>query len=450
MKSEPLLTLAENALAKALKEGADAGDVLLYNAVQMSARHRMGKAEIIERAESKGLAVRVFVEAKGGLRQASVSTSDTSEKALAELVERAVAMARISPADPYVALAPKELLATTIPDLELADTHEPSAEALKNWAAKAEDAALAVKGVTNSDGAEAAFDRSEAVLVTSNGFAQSTASTSFSLSVGVVAGSGTAMETDYDYTVARHAADIRDAATIGRSAGERAVKRLNPAKEKTAQVPVVFEPRVARSLLQEFAGAINGAAVARGSSFLDKYLGKQVFAKGISIIDDPFIRRGLASEPFDGEGVAGKKRALIEDGILTTWLLDMRSSRQLGLTTTGHAARGLGSPPSPSSTNLYMQAGTVSPEALIADIADGFYVTDAFGMGVNGVTGDYSQGASGFWIRNGQLTNPVSEMTIAGNLKAMFLNLIPANDLELRYGTNSPTLRIEGMMVAGS
>jgi len=265
-----------------------------------------------------------------------------------------------------------------------------------------------------------------------------------------IAGEGTGMERDYDHASARHECDLRGAAEIGRSAGEKAVKRLNPRKVKSQSVPVVFDPREATGLLGHFASAISGAAIARGVSFLKDKMGAQIFAPAISIIDDPLRPRGLRSKPFDGEGVATQKRPLIDKGVLTSWLLDCASARQLGLASTGHAARGTGGPPTPSATNLYMAPGTLSPEALIADIKQGFYVTELMGMGVNGVTGDYSRGAAGFWIENGRIAFPVSEVTIAGNLREMFLKLTPADDLEFRYGFNAPTCRIEGMTIAGA
>ncbi len=258
------------------------------------------------------------------------------------------------------------------------------------------------------------------------------------------------MERDYEFSSRRHAADLESAAEIGRRAGEKAVRRLGPRKVKSQSVPIVYDPRVSGGLVGHFASAISGSAIARGTSFLKKEMGKPVFAKGISIVDDPHMKRGLRSKPFDGEGVMNRRFHLIEDGVLTTWLLDTATARQLGLETTGHASRGTGGPPSPSTTNLYMEAGCLSVKELIADIRQGLYVTEMIGMGINGVTGDYSRGASGFWIENGEIAYPVSEITVAGNLKDMFLNMTPADDLEFRYGTNAPTIRVEGMTVAGS
>jgi PmbA protein len=257
------------------------------------------------------------------------------------------------------------------------------------------------------------------------------------------------MERDYDYSSALHGADLDPAEQVGRCAGERAVERLNPRKIETKRVPVVFDRRVAGSLIGHLSGAISGSSVTRKTSFLKDKLGARLFRSGIRVIDDPLRKRGLRSRPFDGEGIATAPLAVIEDGVLTSWFLDCATARELGLATTGHAHRGVSSPPSPGPTNLHLEAGRDTPAAMIADIADGFYVTDLIGMGVNQVTGDYSRGASGFWIENGARTFPVSEVTIAGNLVEMFDTLTPANDLEFRFGTNAPTVRVEGLTVAG-
>ena len=433
-------------LAAARRQGADAADALLVENVSASVSYRLGRLEDVERSESADLGLRVFV----GNRVAMISSSDFSPDALAALPERAIAMARLAPEDKFAGLAPRALLARDVPGLDLEDKEEPAAEILVERARDAEQAGLAVKGVTNSEGGGAGFSRMGVALATSEGFFGRYAGTSHNIGVAVLAGEGTGMERDYDQASARHAADLLSAEAIGRSAGEKAVRRLNPRKVKSQSAPVVFDPREAGGLLGHFAGAISGASVARGTSFLKDRMGTEIFAPHVSVMDDPHRRRGLRSKPFDGEGVANARRSLIDKGVLTSWLLDCASARQLGLTTTGHAARGTGGPPSPSATNLYMEAGTLSRQALIADIKQGFYVTELMGMGVNGVTGDYSRGAAGFWIENGEIAFPVSEVTIAGNLKDMFRNLTPANDLEFRYGTNAPTCRIEGMTIAGA
>jgi PmbA protein len=436
----------QDLLRAAKAAGADAADAIFINGVSASVSYRLGRLEDVERAESSDLGLRVFV----GQRVAFVSSTDLSDRALAGLPERAVAMARLAPEDRFATLATADLLARDWPDLDIEDSTEPAAETLIERARTVEGAALAVPGVTNSEGGGASFGRSSVMLATSEGFVGRYSGTSHSVGVAVVAGEATAMERDYDSASARHGSDLEQAELVGRRAGVRAVERLNPRKAKSQAVPIVYDPRVSMSLLGHFAGAISGASIARGVSFLKDKLGKEVFPKSVRVIDDPHRRRGLRSKPFDGEGVANSRRALIEDGVLTTWMLDCASARQLGLKSTGHAARGTGGPPSPSATNLYLEPGPQTPDELMADIRDGFYVTELIGMGVNGVTGDYSRGAAGFWIENGKRAYPVSEVTIAGNLKEMFARLTPADDLVFRHGTNAPTLRVEGMTVAGA
>ncbi len=439
------LDLLSDLLAKAKRAGADAADAVTSNGVALSVTQRLGKREDLERSEGQDIGLRVFV----GKQQAIVSTSDISDAAMNEMVERAVAMAKAAPEDPYCGLADPSQLAATVAELDLLDPHEPDGEELYARAAAAEDAARAVKGVTNSDGAGASWSRSERALVTSDGFAGSYVTSGFDCYASVIAGTGMDMETDYAMTRARFGADLEAPEDVGKEAGERTVRRLNPRKIASMEVPVVFEPRISNSMLRNLTMAISGPAVARGTSFLRKDMGKQIFADGITIIDDPLRKRGRSSRPVDGEGVAPRRMALVENGVLKTWLLSSASARQLGLTTTGHAVRGTSSPPGPAPSNLYMEAGSVSPQALMADIAEGVYVTDLMGMGVNPVTGDYSQGAAGFWIKNGEVTHPISELTIAGNLKDMFLAMTPANDLKFRYGTDAPTIRIDGMTIAG-
>lgn len=445
--AETALDMASMLVECAKRAGADAAEAIVVEGTSLGVSWRLGKLEDVERSEGRDLGLRVFI----GKRQASVSSTDISEAALGPMIERAVAMARVAPEDPYCGLAEPHLLARDWPELDIDDrSAPPSAEDLAALAAEAEEAALAVKGVTNSSGAGASFGRSGVTLVTSAGFAGAYAGTSSSFSCSVLAGEGTGMERDYDFSSARHAADLDKAAVVGRRAGEKAVRRLNPRKVSSQSVPVVYDPRVSGGLVGHFAGAISGAAIARGTSFLKKALGGTVFSRGISIVDDPHMKRGLRSKPFDGEGVKNRRMTLIDEGRLTTWLLDTATARQLGLETTGHAARGTGGPPSPSTTNLYMEAGCLTVGELIADIKQGLYVTEMIGMGVNGVTGDYSRGASGFWIENGEIAYPVSEITVAGNLKDMFLNMTPADDLEFRYATNAPTIRVEGMTIAGT
>lgn len=440
------LQMLDDTIRAAKAAGADAADALFVENVSASVSYRLGKLEDVERAESHDLGLRVFV----GQRIAFVSSTDFSRDSLAQLPGRAVAMARLAPEDKYAGLAPRERLAKTFPALDIEDANEPPAETLVEWARAAEGAAMAVPGVTNSEGGGASFSRTGVALATSEGFFGRYAGTSSGIGVAVLAGEGTGMERDYDHAATRHASDLDKPEAIGRSAGERTVKRLNPRKVKSQSVPIVYDPRVSSGLVGHLAGAISGGSIARGVSFLKDMMGKAVFAPTINIIDDPHRVRGLRSKPFDGEGVANRRWSLIEDGVLKTWILDCASARQLGLETTGHAARGTGGPPAPSVTNLYMAAGTLSPKALIADIKQGLYITEVIGMGVNGVTGDYSRGAAGFWIENGEIAYPVAEITVAGNLKDMFAHLTAADDLEFKHGTNAPTVRIEGMTVAGA
>ncbi len=426
--------------------GADAADALIVGSVSASVSYRLGKLEDVERSESSDLGLRVFV----GERVAFVSSTDLSSRALDELPERAVAMAKLAPEDKYAGLAPADRLARSFPALDIEDSLEPPPDLLIERARAVEGAAMAVPGITNSEGGGASFGRSAIALATSEGFFGSYAGTSHSVGVAVLAGDGTAMERDYESASARHTGDLESAEEVGRRAGHRTISRLNPRKVKTQDVSVVYDPRVSAGLIGHFAGAISGASIARGVSFLKDRLGQQIFAPGINIIDDPHRLRGMRSKPFDGEGVRNKRTALVQRGVLQSWILDCASAKQLGLATTGHAARGTGGPPSPSTTNLYMEPGVIAPDMIIDGIKQGFYVTELMGMGVNSVTGDYSRGASGFWIENSEIAYPVAEVTVAGNLKDMFLHMTPANDLVFRYGTNAPTLLIEGMTVAGA
>ena len=440
------LALLDDLIGRARKAGADAADGVVFESASLSVAQRLGESEGVERAESRDVGLRVF----RGRRQAIVSSTDTSSDALSELVERALAMAAAVPEDPHCGLAEPGQTARDIVDLDLCDAAEPSLEALVARAAQAEDAARAIAGVTTSEGAEASWSRTDVSLAASNGFAGGYSVSQHSVGASVIAGQGAAMERDSDYAVARHAADLTDAAEIGRNAGMRAVRRLNPKKAPSAQLPVVYDWRVSRGLLNHLAGASGGPAVARGTSFLKDRMGEAVFAKGIGIVDSPRLARGLRSKAFDGEGVATAERAIVADGVLQSWLLDLRSARQLGLETTGHAARGTSSPPAPSPTNLTIAAGELTPQALIGEIERGLFVSELMGMGINPVTGDYSRGASGFWIEDGVLTYPVSEVTVASNLKDMFARLTPANDLVMRYGIDAPTVRIDGMTIAGT
>jgi PmbA protein len=439
-----LTDLAERLVAAARRAGADTADAVAVRSISLGVEVREGAVEESERSEGDDVGLRVFV----GRRQAVVSTNDIKAD-VAQLAERAVAMAKVAPEDPFAGLADPAQLAKEIPDLDLLDPDLPNVAALEERAKLAEGAGLAVAGVTKSGGASASAGIGGMVLVTSGGFRGAYLNSGQSVSMTAIAGEGTEMERDYDYSSALHGADLEPAEKVGRSAGERTVERLNPRKVETKRVPVVFDRRVAGSLVGHLASAINGAAVARKTSFLKDKLGARLFRPGIDVLDDPLRKRGLRSRPFDAEGVATARLAVVEDGVLKSWFLDSATARELSLATTGHAQRGVSSAPSPGPSNLHLSAGTATPEELISDIAEGFYVTDLIGMGVNGVTGDYSRGASGFWIVNGKRSYPVSEVTIAGNLIEMFRELTPASDLEFRFGTNAPTVRVEGLTVGG-
>ena len=440
-----LADLAQRLVTEAKRAGADQADALAVRSVSLSVDVRDGAVEESQRSEGDDLGLRVLV----GRKQAVVSTNDLRPDGLGALAERAIAMARVAPDDPFAGLADPALLAEKFAALDLLDPDMPSVEVLEQRARDAEAAGLAVAGVTKSGGASASAGIGGMVLVTSGGFHGATISSRHGISMSAIAGEGTSMETDYDFTSTLHASDLESAEAIGKSAGERAVKRLNPRKVATRKVPVVFDQRMSSSLVGHLASAVNGAAIARKTSFLRDKLGQKILASGIDIIDDPLRPRGQRSRPFDAEGVAPRVLKIVQDGVLKSWFLDCATARELGLETTGHAQRGVSGVPSPGPSNLHLAAGTQTPDQLIGDIEDGFYITGLIGMGANMVTGDYSRGASGFWIENGELTYPVSEVTIAGNLLEMFRNLVPANDLVFRYGTNAPTLRVEGLTVAG-
>lgn len=444
--SENRLDLLQGLIEKAKGFGATAADAILADSTSVSVNRRMGKAESISRSEEAEIGLRVFV----GQKTAIVSSSDLREETLHDMAARAVAMAQCVPDDAFAALANPKDLARNFADLELFDATELSMQQLDDLADSAEAAALDVKGITNSDGAEAGFGEERAYFVASNGFAGSYKSSGFSLSVSVIAGKDMGMETDYAFDSATFFEDLRKPELIGIEAAERAVRALNPQKGATKKVPVVFDRRISGSVPGALANAISGRNVASGTTFLKDKMGQKIFADGITIVDDPFLKRGARSHPFDGEGLMPQKRNLVENGVLQGWILDIASAAQLGLTSTGNATRGTSSPPSPRPANLYLQAGTKTPEELISEIEEGFYVTQFLGSGGSVLTGDYSRGAKGFWIKGGKITHPVSEMTIAGNMKDMWMNIAIANDLDIRYGTDAPTLRIDGMTVAGS
>ena len=434
------------AIDLALKAGADAADAVAIGSSSEEVQVRLSKLEDVGRSESEDISLRVFV----GQRSASIHATDMSDAALAELAERAVAMAQAAPEDQYAGLAPAELLAKgPFPDLELEAAGEPSPQELRRLAEETEDAARAVKGVTNSEGGGAGFGRSSVALVTSHGFSGAYSATSISLSASVVAGEGGGMQRDYEHRTTRHAEDLLSPQDIGRTAGERAVARLDPGRMASKPMAVVFDPRVGNSLLGHLLGAMSGGAIARRASFLLDRLDDELFPAGIRILEEPLRKRGLRSRPFDGEGLPTAPRALVEGGKITGWLTNAAAARQLGIGLTGHASRGQGGAPGISASNVYLEAGNVTRAELIADIEEGVLVGELIGQGVNGVTGDYSRGASGFRIVKGEIAGPVAEFTVAGNLLDMFRQMSVANDLDIHRGIDVPTIRIEGMTVAG-
>ncbi|EQB17468.1 TldD/PmbA family protein [Novosphingobium lindaniclasticum] len=446
LSPQEALDRAQDLVERARKAGADAADAVFGASSSEGIQVRLGNLEDVERSESEHISLRVFL----GRRSASIGSSDLSPQALDELAARALAMAGAAPEDAFAGLAPEELLTRgPWPELDLSDPAEPSPHDLRAAAREAEEAARAVAGVTNSDGATASAGSGVFALATSHGFSGAYGSTSHSLGASIVAGEGAAKQRDYAARSAHHRADLPLPAEIGELAARRAVARLNPGRMASGPMPVVFDPRVGGSLIGNLIGAISGNAIARRSSFLLGKLEDQIFAPGTVLVEEPHRPRGLRSRPFDGEGLPTRARNLVEDGRLTGWLLDSASARQLGLAPTGHAARGGGGAPGVSVGNLHLQPGTATPAELMADIEDGVYITELIGSGVNPVTGDYSRGASGFRIVGGEIAGPVAEFTVAGNLLAMFARLTAANDLEWHRATNVPTLRVDGMTIAG-
>jgi PmbA protein len=443
--TDDLLNIAADVMARALKLGATAADAMAVERRDTEVSIRQGVVEELVQAEATEIGLRVFAGNSSAMIAGSVLTSE----ALQRLAERCVAMAKLAPPDPHSGLASPEQLAKGDIDLDLVSADYASADQLKAMATEAENAALSVPGVSRSNGAGASASDATIALVASNGFSRSYRRTGFGMSASVIAGEGTGMERDYDGTSANHFSDLETPEKIGRTAGERAARRVNPRKLSSRSVPVIYDRRVASSLIGHLAGAINGGSIARGVSFLKEDLGKAIFKSGINIIDDPLRPRGPSSRSFDGEGLPVQRRTLIEKGVLTGWVLDLRSARQLGLSPTGNGARGLASPPSASTSNLHLEAGTDSPEDMIKGIGTGLLITEFIGSSINSATGDYSRGASGYWFENGEILYPVSEITVAGNLREMFLSLTPANDLLFRGSTNAPSCLIEGMTIAG-
>ncbi|MBI1405414.1 MAG: TldD/PmbA family protein [Caulobacter sp.] len=434
-------------VSAALDAGADAAEAAYAERQSLSVSVRLGALEEVEREEGRDLGLRVFI----GARQASVSGSDISDSGRAKLVERVVAMARLAPEDPYAGLAPEERLAQgPFPDLDLYDDHEPTAETLEARAREAEEAARAVKGVTNSDGGSAGWSTSRWMLATSGGFFGGHRASGFSISASAIAGEGAGMERGGEGRSTRHNEDLPEAGWVGGEAGARAVARLGARKIASTTAPVIFENRIAFSILGPLLGAISGPSVARGVSFLKDKLEKQVFADNVSLLDDPFRVRGLGSGAFDDEGVATEPTALIDEGILTTWLLNTASARQLGMETTGHASRGLAGPPGTGTSNVILTGGEKDLAGLMGDAGKGLLVTSMFGPSLNGNTGDWSIGCSGYWFEDGQLAYPVNEITVAGNLIDIYRRLVPGTDLVIKGSHDSPSLLVDALAIAGS
>ncbi|MDA9649667.1 TldD/PmbA family protein [Alphaproteobacteria bacterium] len=434
----------------ALSNGATAADCVLSRSRGLSLTRRLGKDETIERYEDFDTGLRVFV----GNKIASVSTNDNSEAAIRDVAKRAVDMAKIAPQDDFSLIASQETL-NDFPihnsiSVDSYDEVEPSIDIIRDRAKEVEDSALSVKGITNSDGADASWGEGETLLMTSNGFFGSSKKSNHSVSVVVIAEKDGKMERDYDYSSKVFGKDLRNSNHIGIEAAKKTLARMGATKPLTGKYPVIFDPRVSRSIAGHFASAINGSAIARKTSFLKDMLNKQIANPAINIIDDPFLKRGLGSRLFDAEGLGSRKYTLIKDGVLEQWLLDLSSAKQLNLKPSGNAKRGISGPPSPGTSNFMISPGDVTPDNLIKNVSEGFFVTDMIGSSVSMITGDYSRGASGFWIKNGELSIPITEATIAGNLKEMFMTLQPANDIDHSHSINSPTLLIEGMTIAGN
>ena len=444
-----LSDLTQHMLDAAKAAGADQADAVASQGASISIDVRNGSLEHTERSEGVDIGLRVFV----GQRSAIVSGSDVRPATIATMAERAVAMAKEAPEDPYSRLAHGAELSLEHAqlDLEMADASpEPTAAALEEDARRAEATAMAVQGVTQMDAAGAGYSSSNVFLATSNGFSGGVAYTGRSTSAVAIAGTGTGMERDYDADTRIFQSDLRSPEEIGTQAGQRAVERLHPQKPKTGSYPIIFDERISSSLIGHLLAATNGAMIARGSSWAKDLLGEQILPAGLSLIEDPHRARVNGSRAFDGEGLATSKRTIVDNGVLTGWTLDLASAQKLGLQSTGNATRGVSSAPSPSSWNVALTQGQKTKQDLIRDMGRGLLITSMIGSTINPNTGDYSRGASGFWIENGEIAYPVSELTVAGNLRDMLRRIIPANDARTHLSRVVPSLLIEGMTLAGS
>ncbi|MDH5529897.1 MAG: TldD/PmbA family protein [Paracoccaceae bacterium] len=446
--SDRLETLTAVLLSAAQKAGADAADALAVDGRSVSVDVRAGKLEQAERSEGIEIGLRVLI----GQRQACVSASDISDRTIHEMAERAVAMAREAPEDSSLGLADPSQLAKDW-DLAALDLADPSAEPdpadLEDDARKAETAALAVKGICQCQAASAGYGRRSVHLAASNGFSGGYTRTSRSISAVAITGEGLAMERDWAAESRTYQSELPSPDEIGQLAGMRAAERAGARKPKTGAYPVLFDERIASGLIGHLLGAINGSAITRGASWLRDALGTQVLPSGLTILEDPLRPRISGSRPFDGEGLPTRPRAIVDDGILTGWTLDLGTARRLGMASTASAARGTSAPPSPSVSNIALTQGNKNRAGLLADMGTGFLVTSMIGSSINATTGDYSRGASGFWVENGQIAYPVNECTIAGNLREMLMRITPANDARQHLSHVVPSLLVEGLTIAG-
>lgn len=445
----PYDTVAADALDTLLTHaraaGADAADASVSGSESLSVDVRMGAFEGVERSESRSIGLRAFL----GKRVAGATSSDLSPAGLKALAERVVAMAKLAPEDPYCGLLDASERTTSFPDLDTHDDARPDADALEAMAQEMEQAALGVAGIANSAGAGASWGAGFVELRTSDGFHGAARSSSYSIGVSPVAERDGKMERDYEGRTTRFLSELPSPAALGQRAGERASARLGARKLESRKAAVIFENRIAGRIIGPMLGAISGAAVARGVSFMKDKLGAQVFAKGVTIEDDPFRKRGLASRAFDGEGAPGATRNLIDDGVLTTWLMNAAAARQLGLKSTGHATLAHGGPPGISTTNVTLKPGPHDLDALMREAGAGVLVTEMFSPSLNSNNGDWSVGFSGFWFENGARAYPVSEITVAGNLLDIFARLVPGADLERRGGVDAPSILVDGLAIAG-
>ncbi|WP_151720248.1 TldD/PmbA family protein [Gemmobacter serpentinus] len=442
-----LAQITEAMLDAARKAGAESADALVVQGTSLSIDIRAGALEQAERAEGIELGLRVLI----GGRQACVSVSDTSARTLSDMAERAVAMAREAPEDPYAGLADPAQIARDwdISAYDLVDQGpEPSAEALERAARAVEAAALAHKGITQVQ-ASAGYGRRQMYLAASNGFAGGYARSALSQSAVAFTGEGTAMERDYAGESRVYAADMPKPESIGALAAERALARAGARKPATGSFPVLFDERISQSLIGHLLSAINGASIARGSSWLRDALGQQVLPKGFDLIEDPHRPRISGSRPFDAEGLPTQRRLVVENGVLTGWTLDLATARKLGLQSTANAARGTTAPPSPATSNIDLTPGTASRKQLLGQMGTGLLVTSLIGSTINPTTGAYSRGASGFWVEDGEIAYPVNECTIAGSLPEMLRDFVAANDARPHLATRVPSILIEGMTLAG-